>query len=91
MEDYTYLGTIMNYNGKYSKAIEKQISQANRAVFSLRLKQAKFKLPLDILFNLFDALIIPILLYIWFRSMGIWKFSKDRGFLQKIHKKCFKT
>ena len=73
VENYTYLGTVMNYNGKYSEAIKKkQISQANRALFSLRARQAKFKLPMDILFNLFDALVIPILLY----GSEIWGYEK---------------
>ena len=53
----------MNYNGKYAKAIQKQVTQARRASFSLRAKQAKYKLPVDILLQLFEALIIPILLY----------------------------
>ena len=86
VENYTYLGTIMNYNGKYSKAIEKQISQANRAVFSLRAKQAKFKLPLDILFNLFDALVIPILLY----GSEIWGYEKMAN-VDVFYKKCLKN
>ena len=71
VESYIYLGTVMNYNGNFSKAIQKQISQANRAVFSLRAKQAKFQLPVDILFNLFDVLIIPILIY----GSEIWGYS----------------
>ena len=89
VENYTYLGTIINYNGKYSKAIHKQVTQANRASFSLRSKQAKFKLPLDILFNLFDTLIIPILLYgseIW----GYEKLSEIEVFYKKIIKYSLK-
>ena len=72
VEDYTYLGTIMNFNARYSKAIHKQVTQSNRALFSSRSKQAKFQLPLDILFNLFDTLIIPILLY----GSEIWGYEK---------------
>ena len=86
VENYTYLGTIMNYNGKYSKAIEKQISQASRASFSLRAKAAKFKLPLDILFSLFDALIIPILIY----GSDIWGYSNIKE-IEVFYKKFIKN
>ena len=89
VEHYTYLGTIMNYNTRYSKAIHKQVTQSNRALFSLRSKQAKFQLPLDILFNFFDTLIIPILLYgseIW----GYEKLSEIDVFYKKIIKNSLK-
>ena len=89
VEDYTYLGTIMNFNARYSKAIHKQVTQSNRALFSLRSKQAKFHLPLDILFNLFDTLIIPILLYgseIW----GYEKLAEIDTFYKKIIKNSLK-
>ena len=33
VDDYVYLGTTVSYNGKYSKAIEKQFTQAKRAIF----------------------------------------------------------
>ena len=79
----------MNYNARYSKAIHKQVTQSNRALFSLRSKQAKFQLPLDILFNLFDPLIIPILLYgseIW----GYEKLSEIDVFYKKFIKNSLK-
>ena len=85
VEDYTYLGTIMNYNGEFSKAMEKQISQSNRALFSLRAKQAKFQLPLDILFSLFDQLIIPILIY----GAEIWGYSDIKA-IEVFYKKFIK-
>ena len=86
VESYIYLGTVMNYNGNFSKAIQKQISQANRAVFSLRAKQAKFQLPVDILFNLFDVLIIPILIY----GSEIWGYSNIDN-IEVFYKKFLKN
>ena len=76
----------MNYNGKYSKAMEKQISQANRVEFFLRGKQAKFNLLLDILLNLFDALVIPILLY----GSEIWGYEKMAN-IDVFYKKFLKN
>ena len=43
--------------------MRKQITQANRALFSLKTKRNKFRLPIDIYINLFDTMIMPILLY----------------------------
>ena len=63
VDDYVYLGTTVTYNGKYKKAIGKQVTQAKRALFGLRSKKEKFDLPFDIVLDLFDKMILPILLY----------------------------
>ena len=63
VDDYVYLGTTVTYNGKYKKAIEKQVTQAKRALFGLKLKKEKFDLPFDIILDLFDKMILPVLLY----------------------------
>ncbi len=62
-DDYIYLGTTFNYNGKYKKAITKQVAQAKRAMYSMVGKARKLGLPVDIQLHLFDSLILPILLY----------------------------
>ena len=61
--DFTYLGCNLNYNGKFKKAISKQVSQARCAMFSLVTKSRKLKLPVDMQCELFDRLVIPVLLY----------------------------
>ena len=63
VDDYIYLGVTINYNGKFDKAMKKQVTQANRALFSLKTKRNKFRLPIDIYLKLFDNMIMPILLY----------------------------
>ena len=75
-QDYVYLGVVLNYNGKFTKAIAKQINQARRASFSLIAKARKLDLPIDIHLHLFDSCILPILLY----GSEVWGFSN----LQKI-------
>ena len=60
---YTYLGILFNYNGKFKNAMQKQISQAKRALFSLLAKARKLQLSIDLQCHLFDACIVPILLY----------------------------
>ena len=48
VNDYVYLGVSFNYNGRFAKAISKQVSQARRALFSLLSKAVKLRLPVDI-------------------------------------------
>jgi hypothetical protein len=62
-DSYVYLGTTFTYNGKFNNAIDKQVQQAKRAMYSLLGKARKLNLPLDIVSHLFDTCIIPILLY----------------------------
>ena len=69
--NYTYLGTIFNFNGNFNKAKEKQICQAKRAMHGLLSKARKLNLPPDIISHLFDVCIVPILLY----GCEIWGFS----------------
>jgi hypothetical protein len=70
--DYTYLGIKFNYNGKFDKAIDKQVSQARRAMYSLITKARRLQLPVDIQCELFEQLIVPILLY----GSEVWGYCK---------------
>ena len=63
VDDYTYLGVVFNYKNDFKKAMNKQISQAKRAMYSLMAKAGKLQLPIDIQLDLFDRLVIPILVY----------------------------
>ena len=62
-DDYTYLGVVFNYNGNFKKAINKQVTQAKHAMFSLLSKASNLQLNTDITLKLFDSLVLPILLY----------------------------
>ena len=63
VEDYVYLGTTFNYNGIFNKAKAKQVLQAKKANFSLSTKTRELNLAVDTFKELFERLIIPILLY----------------------------
>ena len=54
MYEYPYLGVVFNYNGKFKKAIDKQIASARRAMFILLKKAKILKLPIDVQLELFD-------------------------------------
>ena len=71
VDSYIYLGTTINFNGKFTDAIEKQINQAHRRLFVIKSKKEKFNLPIDIVLDLFDKMILPILLY----GSEIWGFE----------------
>ena len=71
VDEYIYLGTTFCCNGSFKKAITKQISQAKSAMFSLIAKAQRLNLPIDIVVELYDQLVLPILLY----GSEIWGFS----------------
>jgi len=62
-DSYPYLGIELNYNGRLQKAQKKLFEQGQKAMFSLLSKCKKLHLPLDICMELFDQLVLPILLY----------------------------
>ena len=61
--EYCYLGTIFNFNGKFTKAINERISPARKAMFGLNQKAVNLLLPPDIHIDLFEKMIAPIFLY----------------------------
>ena len=71
VKSYVYIGTTISFNGKFTEAIEKQINQAHRALFVIKSKKEKFNLPIDIVLDLFDKMILPVLLY----GCEIWGFQ----------------
>ena len=71
VDEYVYLGTTFNYNNKFRKAQVKQLNQARRAMYSLLSKTYQLHLPIDLLIELFDQLVLPILLY----GSEVWGFD----------------
>ena len=57
-DDYVYLGTTFNYNNSLKKAINKQVSQARRALYSMKSKILPLLLPIDVKLELFEHLVI---------------------------------
>ena len=84
MDEYIYLGTTFCCNGSFKKTITKQISQAKGAMFSLIAKAQRLNLPIDIVVELYDQLVLPILLY----GSAIWEFS-DISAIEMIYRTLF--
>ena len=61
--EYVYLGVNFNYNTSFIKAIERHISRVKRAMFAIVTKSRRLSLPLDILLELFDRVVLPVVLY----------------------------
>ena len=61
--EYTYLGVVFSCNGSFTKACQKQITQAKKAMFGLLQKAKILKLPIDITLDLFDKMVLPVLIY----------------------------
>ena len=80
VDSYKYLGCIFNYNGKFNKCMVNQVTLAKRAMFSVLTKSCKFNLPIDITCQLFDSLVMPILLY----GSEIWGYENIE-ILEKFH------
>ena len=80
-DDYVYLGTTFNYNGSFSKAMNKQVVQARKATFVLMKKNQCLQLSIDVQCELFDQMIAPILLY----GSEVWGFANVEV-IEKFHR-----
>ena len=85
VEEYTYLGTVFNYNGSFTKAISKQALQASKAFYALLNKIKKLRLPVDLSLELFDHLVLPVMLY----GCEVWGFGNINE-LEVMHRKFIK-
>ena len=74
VDDYVYLGTTFNFNGKFNKAMARQVLQAKKATFSLIDKVKSLNLPIDMFVELFEKVSIPVLLY----GSEVWGYENTR-------------
>ena len=81
-EYYVYLDVKFNYNGKYKKMIQKQITQARKAMYCMLAKARKLQLPIDIQCQLFDNIVLPVLLY----GSEVWRYE-DLLQIEVFHRK----
>ena len=78
--DYVYLGVNMNYNGRFFLAKQRQCVQAQKAMYSLIKKSPQILLPIDIIFQLFEHTVVPILLY----GCEVWGYE-NCDIVKKLH------
>ena len=63
VDSFKYLGVFFNYNGSYVRHKTHLVGQSRKAMFALLKKSKELDLPIDLQLELFDSLILPILLY----------------------------
>ena len=86
VEDYTYLGVVMNYNGKFIKAVCHQKRTACRAMHAILAKARILDLDVDTIFELFQRCVVPILLY----GCEIWGGEKAVEMVDIFYKRFIK-
>ena len=89
-DEYTYLGVTFNYNGNFKKDINKQVCQARQAMYALLSKSGKLHLPIDVICDLFDKIVLPILLY-GSEILGFENVTQVEIFYMKFLKKILKS
>ena len=63
-ENFVYLGSMFSFNGRFLKNNQRMVEQARKAMFSVLRKSRKLQLPIDLQLQLFDSMIVPILLFV---------------------------
>ena len=87
VDDYTYLGVILNYNGNYLKAMMNQKKSANKAMNALLAKARLLELDIDTTLELFQRCVVPILLY----GCEIWGYqTSNTHVLEAFYRKFIK-
>ena len=80
VEDFQYLGILFSRKGNFQKNKVRLVQQARKAMFSLLRKARKLWLPVDILLQLFDATVVPILLY----GSEVWGYENNK-IIESLH------
>ena len=63
VHEFKYLGVTFKYNGNFNINLAILKEQGNRAMFSLIKKARKYSLPVDLQFDLFDKMVMSVILY----------------------------
>ena len=58
------MGVTLNYNGSFKICQEYLCQQGRRTMYSLIAKCRKFSLPIDLQLELFDAMVLPVLIMV---------------------------
>ena len=85
VSDFVYLGMKLNYNNRMKVAQKDVYDRASRAMFSLLKKCKSNNLPIDIVLDLFDKTIVPIITY----GCEVWGFD-NVDLINKLQRKFFK-
>jgi len=82
---FLYLGIRLNYNNRMKVAQKDIYDRASRAMFSLLKKGKQKNLPVDVMIDMFDKMIVPILTY----GCEVWGFT-DADIANRLQLKFLK-
>ena len=85
VDDYKYLGIMFNYRGNLKKAQSELLKQSYRAMYSLISRGRKLELPFDIMLELFQSLVVPIISY----GCEVWGYAMIKE-IEILHLKFIK-
>ena len=63
VEDYVFLGVKFSYNAKFIKSYNYVNQKGNKTLFAMLRKARQLNLPLDLISQLFDSVVLPVLMY----------------------------
>ena len=63
VKEFKYLGVVFSRSGSFCKTKKHLYEQAQKAMYGIIRKIRQFKLPVDCQFDLFDRVVVPVLLY----------------------------
>ena len=85
MNEFKYLGIIFSRSGSFHKAKKHLVEQAQKAMYGIIRKIRQFNLPLEQQFDLFDKVVMPVLLY----GCEIWGYE-NVDIIERVHLKFLK-
>ena len=85
VDSFKYLGVVFKFNGKFDLCKERLLNLGKKAMFNVIIKCRKFNLPVDLQLDLFDKMVIPILIY----GCEVWG-SENTDIIEKLHLKFCK-
>ena len=86
VRDFTYLGLKLNYNNRFSVAQKDLYDRALRAMYLLMKKATNLSLPIDVVIDLFDNTVLPVLTY----GCEVWGFH-SLDLIGKLQLKFYKN
>lgn len=80
VDSFTYLGLLLQYNGKFNNTQKQLASQGRKAMFSLKSKTSQLYLNTETMLSIFDTYIASILNY----GCEIWGMHAAND-IEKVH------
>ena len=85
VKEFKYLGIVFSRSGSFCKAKKQLCEQAQKAMYGVIRKIRQFNLPISCQFDLFDKVMLPVLIY----GCEVWGYE-NLQVVERIHLKFLK-